>query len=89
MSLHRLEKRSLSKLTASPLERARNSSFRMSNPSPGPLVRWSAGPLVTSPSEILTELVPDLSSTREYGQKKEPLTKWKHLAKGTKSVYEP
>ena len=65
MPLHRLEKRSLSKLTASPLERVRNSSLRMSNPSPDPLV--------TSPAEILTELVPDLSSTPEsMGRKRNP-----------------
>ncbi|SVE60642.1 uncharacterized protein METZ01_LOCUS513496 [marine metagenome] len=44
MPLHRLEKRSLSKLTASPLERVRDSSFGMSNP--------GLGPLVTSPAEI-------------------------------------
>ena len=73
MPLHRLEKRSLSKLTASPLRRVHNSSFGMRNHDPSPLI---------------TELVPALSSTHEHGQKKKPLAKWKHLAKGTKSVYE-
>ena len=74
MPLHRPEKLSLGKLTASPLWRIRNSSFGMWNHDPSPLI---------------TELVPALSSTHEHGQKKKPLAKWKHLAKGTKSVYEP
>ena len=54
MPLHRPEKLSLSKLTASPLWRVRNSSFGMWNHDPSPLI---------------TELVPALSSTHEHGQK--------------------